>query len=93
MEHRPSFIISKFAAENYKRDNDRTELNLSEMSRFTGCTISSLWFYFNERRRWPVESWLKVLLFLGAAEIKNDQIIISIPNKSIFKNFLKNDTK
>jgi hypothetical protein len=63
------------------------EINYSELSRKTGCTVSSLWFYFNERRRWPADSWLKTMHELGAIDVNKNSITIHFPGNK-FKELL-----
>jgi hypothetical protein len=79
MKHRLSFIMAKHAADVANKKIKSEDLNYSELSRKTGCTVSSLWFYFNERRRWPADSWLKTMHELGALDIKQNTITIRFP--------------
>jgi len=89
MDHRPSYLIARHAASEYKRKNRKDEINLSAIARKTGCTVSSLWFYFNEKRRWPVDSWLKVLNELGSIEVRQNELVIFFPTKNVLKEFIK----
>ena len=71
---RLSYIIAQHAL-----DSKRSKTSITELSRATSCTISSLWFYFNQKRRWPADSWLKTLWELGAIDVKKNSITIQFP--------------
>ena len=88
MKHRLSYLISRYVAEDYKRRNKLVDMNYVNLSKKTGCTISSLWFYFNEKRRWPADSWIRTMYEMGAIEVHPDCIVISFPVKSTWKDFL-----
>ena len=78
LKDRQSYQIMQSALEIYKKKRGKDEINYSELSKNTGCTISSLWFYFKGERRWPADAWIKTLQELGALHVSKNSILITL---------------
>jgi hypothetical protein len=76
-----SYKIMCDALEAYKKKRGTNEINYSELSDQTGCTISSLWFYFKGQRRWPADAFMRVLSCIGALHHNENSILIAYNNK------------
>jgi hypothetical protein len=91
--------IMQSAIERYLKNHSMSELNLSRLSRETGIGLSSLWFYLRQNRKWPAESYLKVLCALGSLSYDHDEnhLVIKFAktreNSKILKSFLSKDYK
>lgn len=69
METIPSQIV-------HEHIPDKDLLDLIAMSKDLGCTYTGLWYYVNEKRKYPAITWLKILKALGALKFDDDSIII-----------------
>jgi len=91
--------IMQSAIDRYLKANNANEVNLSKLSRETGIGLSSLWFYLRQNRKWPAESYLKVLCALGSLtydQEKNHLIIKFTKTREtskMLRGFLNKDYK
>lgn len=75
-----SVILIEKAIKKYCKEHECKKININALSKQTKIKPSSLWFYFNSERKWPVEGWLKVLSALGSAKFGPNVIEIETHN-------------
>lgn len=52
-------------------------IDKKEMAERVGLPLTSLWYNIKEERKWTVERWVRALVYLNAAHVDGDKIIIN----------------
>jgi hypothetical protein len=86
MQTNESHKIFEEALESYRQDK---YFHTTEMSKDLGIPLTSLNYNMSGKRKWNADKWLLVMLYLGAAEVRGEKLIINTKFAKVLKDRVK----
>ena len=67
-------------AANQARASLDVTVNLSALARKIRLRVPTIWGYHHGKVAWPADTWLAAMLLTGAAELRDDALVIKLPD-------------
>ena len=75
-----SFAQNIWQAANQARSHVSSTVNLSALARKIRLRVPTIWGYHHGKVAWPADTWLAAMLLTGAAEVRENLLIIPLPD-------------